>query len=329
MNSLSTSNDTINDVLSIEDLAAGWVVDRGNQKDWTSERQAELDTWLAQSVAHRVAYVRIEAGWRRSDRLAALRSPMHGHHMESAPSRKMIWARIAAAFGLAVITGLVATDYFFQPKSQLIETPMGGQERLTLADGSRIELNTDSAVRIDLQHSQRAVELVRGEAYFQVKHDPEHPFVVQVAGRKIVDLGTKFAVRSTSRSFEIALLEGSVSLEAETGDAQSRAITLSPGDVAVATAGNVSVSKVSKRRITDRLAWQRGMIVFHNATLAYVAAEFNRYGGPQLSIASPEIAGLTINGRFKIMGAGDFAANAHEIFGLRVEHNGGNIILAR
>jgi transmembrane sensor len=313
---------------TIEDLAAGWVIDRGDAANWAPARQAELDAWLAQAVAHRVAYVRIAASWRRTDRLAALRRPMRARIVRDIP-QKLIWARIAAVLGLVVVTGVFAANYFVQPKSQLIETPKGGQERLTLADGSQIELNTDSAVRIDLNNRGRTVELVRGEAYYQIKHDAAHPFVVKAGGRKIVDLGTKFTVRSTAKSLEIALLEGSIRLEGTADRPQSRAITLSPGDIAVAAAGKVSVSRMSNRRMADRLAWQRGMIVFHNTTLADVAAEFNRYGGPQLALANADIAGLTVNGRFRTTGAEDFAANAHEIFGLRVEHQGETIVLAR
>ena len=310
---------------TIEDLAAGWVIDRSTES-WTPERQADLDSWLAQSVAHRVAYVRIQASWSRSDRLVALRSPMQSRLGHSSP-HKAPWSRIAAALGLIVVTGVFGANYFAQPKSQLIETPKGGQERLTLADGSQIELNTDSALRIDLHNRNRAVELVRGEAYFQIKHDPTHPFVVKASGRKIVDLGTKFTIRSTPKSLEVALIEGSVRLENAIPSASP--VTLVPGDIALISAGKLSVTKISNNRMADRLAWQRGALVFHNTALADVAAEFNRYGGTQLVLGNTDIATLTVNGRFRITGAEDFAANAHEIFGLKVEHRGDTIVLSR
>lgn len=103
-------------VAAIEDIAAGWVTDRSNAESWTPEHQAELDAWLAQSVAHRVAYVRIAASWRRSDRLAALRGPMRNGTDRNAP-RRIIFARIAAAFGLVVVTGFFAASYLAQPKT--------------------------------------------------------------------------------------------------------------------------------------------------------------------------------------------------------------------
>ena len=200
---------------------------------------------------------------------------------------------------------------------------------MTLADGSQIELNTDSAVRIDLSAPKRAVELVRGEAYFQIKHDPAHPFVVTAANRRIVDLGTKFVVRANPQSLQIALLEGRVRLESMNGQSASRGTILLPGDIATATAETTTISKASERNLADRLAWQHGSIVFHNASLADVVAEFNRYGGPQLVLTDPKAANLTINGTFRITGGEDFAANAHEIFGLRVERKDGAIVLSR
>jgi transmembrane sensor len=317
----------VSDATAIEIYAADWVAARRNRKDWTEERQAELDAWLTRSLAHRVAYLRIDATWRRTDRLAALRRPMREPADGGAP-RRALWMRIVAVVGLVVVTGVFVGNYITRPRAQLIETPRGGQERLTLADGSQLELNTDTAVRVDLDAHIRAVELVQGEVYFQIKHDAARPFVVTVAKHRIVDLGTKFLVRMTPQALQVALVEGSARLESAS-DRHPHAVVLSPGDVAVATADATHISKKSKRELSESLAWQRGSIVFHNERLADAAAEFNRYGGPQLIVADPDAAKLMINGTFLTTGAEDFAGITHEIFGLRVEHQNGNLVLSR
>ncbi len=325
---MSTASDRgAADAMAIETIAADWVADRRNGEDWTAECQAELDAWLARSLTHRIAFLRIEATWRRTDRLVALRQPMR-EPAERSASRKVLWTRIAAVFGLVAVTGVFAGNYVIGPHGQLIETPKGGQERLTLADGSQIDLNTDSAVRIDLNTRSRAIELVRGEAYFQIKHDAARPFVVTVSRHRIVDLGTKFLVRMAPRSVQVSLLEGSARLESAGDRPQQNAVLLSPGDVAVATADTTRISKRSDLEISERLAWQRGAIVFHNEPLADAVAEFNRYGGPQLVVADAKAAKLTINGTFLTTGGEDFAAITHEIFGLRIEHRNGTIILS-
>jgi len=316
------------DVMGIESRAADWVADRRNSEDWTPERQAELDRWLAQSLAHRVAYIRIEATWRRTDRLAALHRPMH-EPAQNGPLRRPFWMRVAAVFGLVVVTASFAGRYLLQPHPQLIETPIGGQERVMLADGSQIELNTDTAIRVDLTAQKRAVELVKGEAYFEIRHDAARPFVVTVTDHRIVDLGTKFLVRTSSQTLKVALVEGSARLENASPHVRQQAVILTPGDLAVATADSVRVSKRPMREVANALAWQRGAIALRNASLADAVAEFNRYGGPQIIVADPDTAKLTINGTFRTTGAEQFAGMTHEIFGLRVEHQNGNIVLSR
>jgi transmembrane sensor len=322
---MKTSNEN-GSAMTIEDIAADWSALRRMGDNWTPERQAELDAWLAQSLAHRIAYLRIEATWRRTDRLAALRQPIE-ETAEHKVDRKVLWSRIAGAIGLVMLIGVVAGNYFVRPHGQLIETPRGGQERLTLSDGSQVELNTDTAIRIDLDAQTRAVELVRGEAFFQIKHNAARPFVVTAAGHRIVDLGTKFLVRMAPESLRVALLEGRARLES--AQPQQHAVVLSPGDVAVATADVTHVSRTSERELSENLAWRRGVIVFRNERLDEAAVEFNRYGGPQLVVADADAAKLRVNGTFLTTGGEDFAATTREIFGLHVEHRNGSIVLSR
>jgi transmembrane sensor len=196
---------SVSDAMTIEMSAADWVADRRNAAEWTAGRQAELDAWLARSVAHRVAFLRIDATWQRTDRLAALRQPMREAEPRSTPN-KQLWSRVAAAIGLVAVIGVVGQGYFTRPEGQVIETPKGGQERLGLADGSQIVLNTESAVRVNIGAHARSVELLRGEAYFQVRHDAQRPFVVTVGAHRIVYLGTKFLVRMAPKSLLVALL---------------------------------------------------------------------------------------------------------------------------
>jgi len=312
----------------IERRAADWAVLRRNRRDWTEDRQAELDAWLSQSLAHRVAYLRIDAMWERTQRLAALRTPMR-------PSkgvlvlRKSWWSRIAVIVGITAITGLFAIQYLQRPRPQFVETPKGGRERLTLADGSQIELNTDTAALLSIQPNARNVQLLRGEAYFQVTHDASRPFVVTIGKHRIVDLGTKFVVRADPEAVKVTLVSGSARLEDADAQGEKRAVVLTPGEVAIATADAMRVSKHTPRELSESLAWQRGSIVFHNELLSEAAAELNRYGGPTLIVADSASAKLTISGTFLTNKPEEFAGAARELFGLRVEHRNGSVVLSR
>jgi transmembrane sensor len=329
MSALETGNaSNAPDAMAIEHAAADWVEERRNVEDWTVERQAELDAWLAKSLAHRVAFVRIEATWRRTDRLAALHRPVPEQTDTRLP-RKSLWTRVAFTAGLAAVTGLIGANYIFRAPTQLIATPVGGHRHITLADGSQIELNTDTAVRIDLTKKKRVIELVKGEAYFEIHHDGARPFIVTVADHRIVDLGTKFLVRTTPELLKVTLVEGRARLEGANSEVQQQAIVLAPGDLAVATGDSVSVSRRRISEIANTLAWRQGTIVLSNASLADAAAEFNRYGGPPLIVADRDAAKMTINGTFRTNAAEEFAGMTHEIFGLRVEHQNGSIVLSR
>lgn len=315
------------DAMIIEDQAADWSALRRMSDSWAAERQAELEAWLARSPAHRVAYLRIEATWRRTERLAALREPMR-KTPSAVFAKRLPWRHIAAAFGLVLLSGIVAEGYFLRPGGQLVETPRGGQERLLLADGSRVELNTDTAIRVDLSGQTRAVELVRGEAFFQVKHDASRPFVVTAGSHKVTDLGTKFLMRMAQQSLHVMLMEGKAQLE-NSDNGKEKAVVLSPGDVAVATAAATRVTRRPVHDLSESLAWQHGAIIFRNERLADAIAEFNRYGGPQLVVTDDVAANLKINGTFQTGGAEDFAGITREIFGLHVKRENGSIVLSR
>src|SRR6185437_16694465 len=119
----------------------------------------------------------------------------------------------------------------------------GEHKVVTLADGSSIELNTSSTILI--HQDRRAITLVKGEAFFDVRHDADHPFTVDAASQRITDLGTKFVVRNLSDRVEVALLEGRAHLAPVTGASGARQADLSPGDVATATDRSLSVIKAS------------------------------------------------------------------------------------
>src|SRR5580692_1843737 len=313
---------------AIEQRAADWAVLRRNRRDWTVGRQAELDAWLSQSLAHRVAYLRIDAMWQRTERLAALRTPMRPLQ-EVRVSRKSWWSRIAEVVGVAAISGLFVTQYLQRPRAQFVETPKGGRERLTLADGSQIELNTDTAVLLTIQPNARNVQLLRGEAYFQVNHDASRPFIVTIGNHRIVDLGTKFVVRADPGRIKVTLVSGTARLEEAGTQGENRSVVLTPGEVAIATVDTTRVSKRTSRELSESLAWQRGSVVFHNELLSNAAAELNRYGGPTLIVADSATAKLTISGTFLTNNTEEFAGAARELFGLRVEHRNGSVVLSR
>ena len=307
----------------VEELAAAWLR-RRHFSAWNGEQQNGLDAWLAQSLAHRVAYVRLEAAWSRAERLAALRVAAP----ESSARGRMKSILFGAIAALALVTMIGASTAWFLPNAneKSYATVLGGRQTVRLADGTRIELNTDTAIRARVTAVGRTIWLDRGEAYFQVKHDAAHPFVVIAGDRRMTDLGTKFLVRRDTEELRVSVLEGSVRFDA--GGAQKKA-TLTSGDVAVATANAMHVTKKPEEKLASELGWRNGLVIFEHTTLADAAAEFNRYNREKIVIADPEIARMTIGGTFQTSNVELFGRVAQDVLGLRVAGRGDAIVISR
>jgi transmembrane sensor len=307
--------------------AAEWLA-RRDRGDWCGADQAALDAWLAQSWSHTVAFWRLDAAWNRADRLGALRQQKNESVL---PRRAPVWPllfRTAAALVLVAILGWAATQFVNKPQvERSYATAIGGHEIVSFADGSRIQLNTNTVLRARMTTAERAIWLDKGEAYFEVKHDPAHPFVVYADGRRITDLGTNFLVRRDPATLEVALIKGSVRVGAAGSQSASR--LLKPGDVAVASAESMVITKKTARELSDELSWRRGVLVFDNVPLAEVAAELNRYNRQKLVIADAGVANLAVAGTFRTDDVQGFTDIVRAVFKLHVSNKGSDIVISR
>jgi transmembrane sensor len=312
--------------IDIEARAAEWL-ERRVGENWSQDDQAGLDAWLAQSPAHTVAYWRLNAAWSRTRRLAAVHPKKETQSWM--PSRFLpILLRLAA--GLAIVAvGIAATQFLLQPRERTFSTAIGGHESVAFADGSRIELNTNTVLRARMTTDQRIVWLDRGEAFFQIKHDPAHPFIVMVGNHRVTDLGTQFSVRRETGKLQVAVMQGRVTLDAPDAQGAAQIALLTPGDVATAVANKISVKRASQKVLTLSLGWRHGALIFDNTSLSDAAVEFNRYNRQQLVIADPSVANLKIYGTFRADNVGDFTRLTEAVFGLRVADQGNRIVLSR
>jgi transmembrane sensor len=310
-----------------DERAAHWLA-RRYFNSWSAENQAELDAWLTESHNHAAAYWRLKAAWERTERLAALRPPILSQ--ASAGKDRRIWnifSGAAIVCAAAVILG-AAVSFLFAPAKQTYATAIGGHTTIALADGSQVELNTNTIVRADLTAYRRTVEVEKGEAYFQIAHDSNRPFVVVAANHRIVDLGTKFLVRNNPNHLEVVLVEGRARLETAGTWAKAHSAVLTQGDVAIATADSISVAKKPSEAVTNELAWRQGILVFKHITLGDAAMEFNRYNSTQL-IVTADVAPLKIDGTFATGSVGPFARMAEFALRLHVQNENGQIVISR
>src|SRR3954469_543569 len=200
---------TFPDTAAIEAEAAAWVAhfDAG---EVSAKDQAAFQEWLNRSALHREAVAEYGNLWSEFDALRQLtdvpaaEAGARDDHPALAKQAAPWLAACAAAVALTV-GGAV----FFQPKPQppilakiqhsapaplFYETAIGGHERVILADGSSVVLNTNSRVNVDFTGNRRDIHLVRGEAYFEVVHDKTRPFTVYANNYVVRDIGTAFDV---------------------------------------------------------------------------------------------------------------------------------------
>jgi len=311
---------------SINEIASSWL-ERVHSGNWTEQNQIELDTWLTESSAHRAAYWRLEDAWSHASRLTALRAPSP---QPTARRRFLpILARTAAAIAVCGALGVIGAKYLLSPETRAYATGLGGRETITLPDGSRVELNTDTLLRVAVNTNERTVWLDKGEAYFQIKHDAAHPLVAFAAGHRITDLGTKFLIRQDEDHIEVALMEGRARLDSDSASAPAHSTVLTPGDVAIATADTMSVTQRPIQKLTNELSWRQGQLVFAETTLGDAAAEFNRYNATKLVVSDSVVARMKINGTFPTAGAEMFARVAQHILQLQVVRRGDEVVISR
>lgn len=307
--------------------AADWILKQRLESSWSEQDQGELDSWLEQSTVNLLAYLRLRAAWEQTDRLAALRGSIASQPEHSNP-RWSFLTRIVAVLGLVAIAGVIGANYLQRPVERIFATGIGEHQRFTMADGSLVELNTDTTVRVTASGPTRTAYLDKGEAYFQIKHDAARPFVVIAGRHRVTDIGTAFVVRREPQQLNVSLVEGRARFDAPR-DSTFKAIELKPGDEIVATAEGVSRTSNPVSALTEKLSWRRGVLIFYGTTLADAAREFSRYSQTKLVIVDPKVAQLKINGTFQADDVRAFGDATQVVLGLRLETRNNEIVISR
>lgn len=311
----------------VEAAAAAWL-ERRACADWGASGQAALDEWLAQSSAHEVAFLRLEAAWTYADKITAVRKSMRA----AVEAKRWFPNSLLKAVAIVVIGMMAASGgvYFtFRPNQMTYETVLGGHRTIALADGSKIELNTDTVLRAEVTADHRKLWLEKGEAYFQVKHDASHPFTVIAGRHRVTDLGTKFLIRRDAHRLEVSLVEGRARFDAPAGNMKPASLDLIPGDRVTVENGSVVLVRQAPQMQERALAWRRGLLVFDRTALADAAEEFNRYNRKKIVIEDPAIAHMPIGGTFRADNISSFISVAQDVFGLHVATKDGVTVISR
>lgn len=209
--------------------------------------------------------------------------------LPSEPAHRRLPRWGAAAALLLAIAG--AGSWWWFTDANAYVTKVGEQRSTKLADGSFIFLNTDSKVEVNFSDKARAVRLVRGEALFVVEHDSTRPFIVTAGETSVRAIGTQFNVRRRADGADVAVVEGTV--QVTTLDEPQK---LAAGEEAQVVKGRIAPR--ANRTVAEAVAWRQRRLVFHDATLADVADEFNRYNRTKIRIEGDAARGIQLSGIF-------------------------------
>ncbi|HWK41993.1 MAG TPA: FecR family protein [Croceibacterium sp.] len=305
----------------------------------SNEEQAIFEEWLNASDGNKAAYWRLELGWEEAGRINALDLGHDGFEPQSDSPKWRWWAGIGLAASVALMIGIyqfaggwAVTQVGARPSelaSASYSTSVGEKHLVGLPDGSRIQLNTQSSLRTRFTSDQREVWLDRGEAFFDVAHREDQPFVVHAGDREISVLGTQFSVRRDKDKTTVAVLEGRVRLVEMKDNRPVRTSLITAGDIAVASDTATFVGAKSENGVEQALSWRDGMLAFDQEPLSTIAAEFNRYNTRKLVLDAGVLGEIRITGTFPSDKPDAFARLLREAYGLRVDENEQHIRIYR
>jgi transmembrane sensor len=249
-----------------------------------------------------------------ADSVVALDHPLLGQPRTAPRYRRspVRWLAAAAALVFVAIGALWMTrdgERFGLPRT--FRTAHGEQSVRVLPDGSVLNLNTDSQVTVHFSRRERVIELERGQAFFQVKHEDARTFRVSASNAQIVDVGTQFDVYRRSGAVLVSVLEGTAAVYTgppqltSNGTPPAGALRL-PAGYQVEVGGQVGIPRPVEAGAAG--AWLRKQIAFANEPLGAVADEFNRYGTVTIEIDDKALRSLPITGVFDAYDTDSFVA---------------------
>ena len=304
---------------ALEDAAIVWLNERDD--GFSPAREREFAQWLRADPRHAATVARLEQTLGLLGELPEFRSEINTAFDRAAPvvafpptsaeqparaprrwSRAFAGAGLAAALAFGSFLGWLALQ---PPQETHFTTTVPGYERARLDDGSTLELNAASAVRVQFSAAERRVQLEAGEAHFAVAHDTARPFIVSAGGIAVRAVGTAFNVRYTlDGGVEVTVTEGKVRI-GQSGPASSAAESaplVSAGQRIVLPkhAPLPAVEQVDPAALRAALAWQSRLADFAEAPLADVIARFNTRSRVQLFLADDQLAARRIGGTFAL-----------------------------
>lgn len=295
--------------------AATWIA-RLQSRSVSTHDLADFARWRRDPL-NAQAYERAEQFWEESSALS--RDPDMAKLIETTlqrpprgfPRRQWIGAIVSGALAVMVALVLLLRPATEPGAVASYATVKGERSILSLEDGTRVQLDTDSQISTALSPRRREVSLKKGRVNFDVSHDAKRPFTVDVDGLVTVTAhGTKFDVFRQGEAVDVVLYQGVVDVRSR---ANGTIVRLAPGQAVHFDGG--ALSRPQAARVREAASWQVGHVTFNNTPLSAAVAEFNRYTNRPLSLSNSTTGRDAVSGEFSTDDVDGFIAATDAIYG--------------
>jgi transmembrane sensor len=305
--------------------ASRWIarLERGLRED----EGALLKEWL-KVPRNRDSILEIGRLWHGPEvnSILTMLVPMGSGREPGTPKQKPKPINLSMLFALVLSVGLFAMlfmhrgpvngfdsvrNVYHSGNSDIYVSRVGETRDITLEDGSRIVLNTDTRITVTYDENSREIDLLSGEASFDVTQSKGRPFYVNAGRRRFEGSGTRFNMRIVTREdVELTVTDGNVTvLDAPARIPESMArrrdpitygqATVKPFEEARVAPGFQSVTHIEPSEVGARLAWRHGLIICDGKALEDALAEVERYTDAKFVLADERLRGIRVSGSFR------------------------------
>ena len=350
------------DIKTVQTQASQWLAKLDAEQP-SAQDLAAFKQWVNAAPDHRQAFEELVEFWDEMNILTQAILPREAAELSAgtiagpsaaqanataeyrpALSRYLAFPRAAFATAFVAMAAIVLTFALQIGSPTVYSTAIGEQKTLQLADGSTVQLNTNSTVEVDYSDSTRRLNLTQGEAHFDVAHNPDRPFEVYAGNRLVRAIGTAFTVHVRKIDVEVIVTEGTVEIDqpdepelnTNISIAQAPNSATAGADIPVkASAGSVltfskdlidDVEVMVGAQLQDQLSWRQGMLVFNSEPLQSVVDEVSRYTDLTIIIPERSAREMKVGGLFKVGDTESLFEALREGFDIHVKEVSSNVV---
>lgn len=309
------------------DTAAALWHERLRVPNVAPEVFADFRRWLARDTRHGEAFDRVGTAWddfvdhALATEILGFRQDALKHAQQlRGPGTSRRWAYGVAAWFILFSAGATGLFYYLnQPKSLTYSTELGQREHLILADHSQVDVDADSTILVRFDGNTRHIEVLRGQAYFQVAKDPKRKFVVENRGHAVIATGTEFDVEALPDQTRVTLVEGHVLVgtPGDNGHLTRQLAALEPGDSLRIGVDNRTVLR-HRANVLALTAWRHGKLVFDDTPVSEAVAEMARYTHEAI-LLGPGVETIRVSGVFAEGDLEGFVSALESYYPVRLE----------